>query len=69
MGTLWGVHLFGFAAGFENKIQAAGGNLVADGWTVLNQLFSARQKMQTNPCCSSGVEYRKLTRKTKRKQL
>jgi hypothetical protein len=47
-----GVLLFGFAAGFENKIQAAGGSLVDAGWTASKHLFSAQQKMQTNPCCS-----------------
>jgi len=48
-----GVLVFGFAAGFENKFQAAGGSLVADGWTAAKQLFFAQQKMQTNPCCSA----------------
>jgi len=47
-----GVLLFGSAAGFENKIQAAGGSLVDAGWTASKQLFSMKQKMQTNPCCS-----------------
>ena len=47
-----GVLLFGFAAGFENPIQAAGGSLVDTGWTASKHLFSAQQKMQTNPCCS-----------------
>ena len=28
---------FGFAAGLENRIQAAGGSLVADGWTEATQ--------------------------------
>ena len=37
-----GVLLFGFAAGFENRIQAAG-------WMASKHQFSAQQKMQTNP--------------------
>jgi hypothetical protein len=52
--TLWGVLLFGYAAEFENPIQAAGGSLVNAGWTASKHLFYAKQKMQTNPCCSAG---------------
>ena len=48
-----GVLLFGFAAGFENRIQAAGGSLVAASWMAAKPLFSAKQKMQTNPFCSA----------------
>ena len=48
-----GVLLFGFAAGFENKIQAAGGSLVDAGWTASKPIFSAKQKMQTNPFYSA----------------
>jgi len=48
-----GVLFFRRQQGFENEIQAAGGSLVADGWTAAKQLFSAQQKMQTNPCCSA----------------
>ena len=46
-----GVLLFGFAAGFESRIQAAGGSLVVASWMAAKQLFSAKQKMQTNPFC------------------
>ena len=47
--TQKGVLLFGSAAGFENKFQAASGSLVAASWMATKQLFSAQQKMQTNP--------------------
>ena len=56
-----GVHLFGFAAGFENQIRAAGGSLVDAGWTASKQLFSAQQKMQTNPCCSALPSGQQIT--------
>ena len=56
-----GVHLFGFAAGFENQIRAAGGSLVDAGWTASKHKFSAQQKMQTNPCCSALPSGQQIT--------
>ena len=47
--THLGGDYFGYAAGFENQIQAAGGSLVAARWMAAKHLFSAQQKMQTNP--------------------
>jgi len=53
-GHPYGVSIFlSSQKGFESQIQAAGGSLVAASRMAAKHLFSAQQKMQTNPCCSA----------------
>ena len=55
-----GVLFFRRQKEFENRIQAAGGSLAAASWMAAKQLFSAEQKMQTNPFCSVPPNRRQL---------